>query len=94
MATVYFADTFYWIALIHPKDAWHGRVVAWTASHASSHLTTTTEVLTEALNWFAARGPAGRVLAFTSVRIICAGGCVDPGTPADHGRLRRGADAL
>ncbi len=43
MAAVYFADTFYWIALIHPKDAWHGRVVAWAASHSSAHLTTTTK---------------------------------------------------
>lgn len=23
MPGVYFADTFYWIALAHPKDAWH-----------------------------------------------------------------------
>lgn len=70
MAAVYFADTFYWIALIHPKDAWHGRVVAWEARHASAHLAPTTEVLIEVLNWFAARGPAGRILASTSVRTI------------------------
>jgi predicted nucleic acid-binding protein len=85
MAAVYFADTFYWIALIHPKDAWHGRVVAWEASHASAHLTTTTEVFIEVLNWFAARGPAGRILASASVRTIRADPSIQvlPPTAAD-----------
>jgi predicted nucleic acid-binding protein len=70
MVALYFADTFYWIALIHPKDAWHAPVLAWTAGHASAQLVTTNEVLTEVLNWFAARGPAGRVLASTAVRAV------------------------
>lgn len=70
MAGRYFADTFYWIALIHPKDAWHARVLAWATEHASAQLVTTSEVLTEVLNWFAARGPAGRGLAGTAVRAI------------------------
>ncbi|MHB1424326.1 MAG: type II toxin-antitoxin system VapC family toxin [Gemmataceae bacterium] len=70
MGSRYFADTFYWIALIHPKDAWHGRVVAWATGHASAPLITTTEVLAEVLNWFAARGPAGRVLASSAVHTI------------------------
>lgn len=85
MAAVYFADTFYWIALIHPKDAWHGRVVVWEASHASVQLTTTTEVLIEVLNWFAARGRSGRILASTSIRTIRADPSIQvlPPTTAD-----------
>ena len=70
MGARYFADTFYWIALVHPKDAWHGRVIAWAASHPSAHLVTTTEVLSEVLNWFATKGPAGRALASAAVRTI------------------------
>jgi predicted nucleic acid-binding protein len=68
MGGVYFADTFYWIALIHPKDAWHGQVVAWEHTHPRARLVTAEEVLVEVLNWFAARGPAGRSLAAAAVR--------------------------
>lgn len=32
----YFADAFYWIALVHPKDARHRRVHAWAAANATS----------------------------------------------------------
>jgi predicted nucleic acid-binding protein len=70
MGPRYFADTFYWIALIHPKDAWHRHVHAWAAGHASAQLVTTAEILAEVLTWFAARGPAGRALATTAVRAI------------------------
>ena len=85
MGTAYFADTFYWIALIHPKDAWHVRVLAWAAGRASIQLVTTTEVLTEVLNWFAARGPAGRLLASTAIRAIRADASIQvlPPTAAD-----------
>jgi uncharacterized protein len=70
MLSPYFADTFYWIALIHPKDAWHGRVAAWAGSHPSARLVATTEVLVEVPNWFATKGLAGRTLASTAVRTI------------------------
>jgi predicted nucleic acid-binding protein len=56
--------------LIHPKDAWHDRVVRWGRSHPAAQLVTTEEVLTEVLSWFAAKGPAGRVLAVKAVRMI------------------------
>ncbi|GEM_PF-3674949 len=36
MGDVYFADTFYWVALANPKDAWHSRVVAWERAHPSA----------------------------------------------------------
>lgn len=60
MAAIRFADTFWWIALGNPKDAWHGRVIAWEAIHRNTHLVTTEEILSEFLTWFAGCGPAGR----------------------------------
>jgi hypothetical protein len=33
MSGVYFADTFYWVALANPRDAWHARVVAWERAY-------------------------------------------------------------
>ncbi|HET6879953.1 MAG TPA: hypothetical protein VFI31_07350 [Pirellulales bacterium] len=70
MAAVYFADTFWWIALGNPTDAWHARVIAWQASHPNARFVTTEEILSEVLTWFAASGPAGRALASTMVRDI------------------------
>jgi uncharacterized protein len=55
MAGEYFADAFYWIASIHVKDQWHGRVLTWSRSHPQARLITTEEVLTEVLNWLQAR---------------------------------------
>ena len=40
-----FADTFYWIALFSPTDAWHERVLAFSQSVGPCHLYTTEEVL-------------------------------------------------
>jgi hypothetical protein len=68
MAGTYFADAFYWIALAHRMDSWHGRVVAWANAHPSVQLVTTEEVLIEVLNWFAGRGPVGRATAAGAVR--------------------------
>ena len=70
MAAVYFADTFWWIALGNPKDAWHARAIAWQASRPNARFVTTEEILSEVLTWFAARGPAGRALASAMVRDI------------------------
>jgi uncharacterized protein len=63
MPGVYFADTFYWIALAHPRDAFHARVVAWQRLNAGATLITTEEVLTEVLNWFAGLGQVARFSA-------------------------------
>ena len=68
MAAVYFADTFWWIALGNPKDAWHARVMAWAAAHPNARFVTTEEILSELLTWFAGTGPPGRALASTMVR--------------------------
>jgi predicted nucleic acid-binding protein len=76
MAAVYFADTFWWIAVGNPKDAWHVRVLAWEAAHPNVRFVTTEEILSELLTWFAGTGSAGRAHASATVRGILA----DPAT--------------
>jgi predicted nucleic acid-binding protein len=44
-----FADTFYWVALIHRKDASNQAALDWSRGAASVFVFTTEEVLTEAL---------------------------------------------
>ena len=55
-----FADTFYWIALLSPGDAFHARVTAFGGTLGAARLVTTDEVLTEVLNWFSGGGPRWR----------------------------------
>lgn len=50
------ADTFYWIALINPKDDWHNRVVNVTRNLQQVKIVTTDEVLTEVLNFLSTYG--------------------------------------
>ncbi len=76
MPAVYFADSFWWIALANPKDAWHAPVVAWEAAHRDARFVTTEEILSELLTWFAGTGPAGRAHASAAVR----GAIADPST--------------
>ncbi|MBW4608310.1 MAG: PIN domain-containing protein [Hassallia sp. WJT32-NPBG1] len=47
-----FADTFYWAALLNPRDEWHIRVISFSKNLSSVSLVTTDEVLTEFLNFF------------------------------------------
>lgn len=47
-----FADTFYWTALLNPRDEWHIRVISFSKNLISVRLVTTDEVLTEFLNFF------------------------------------------
>jgi predicted nucleic acid-binding protein len=70
MAGLYFVDSFYWIALGNPKDAFHGRALSWERSHYDATLVTTEEVLAEVLTWFAATGPSGRRIAAKTARDI------------------------
>jgi len=55
-----FADTFYWIALLFPRDAFHVAVVSFSRTLGSVRLVTTDEVLTEVLSHFASLGPYWR----------------------------------
>jgi len=47
--SLFFADTFYWIALTNPKDSAHKKVLQFTAKLAARSVITTDEVLTEFL---------------------------------------------
>ena len=56
MPRTLFADTFYWIALIFPRDAFHAAVVSFSRTLGSVRVVTTDEVLTEVLSHFAGLG--------------------------------------
>ena len=63
-----FADTFFWLALLNPRDAAHGRARALNRALASSGLVTTVEVLTEMLATMSGGGPYWRGMAVRVVR--------------------------
>jgi predicted nucleic acid-binding protein len=65
-----FADTFYWIALLHRREAWHGRVVALSRTLATRPLLTTEWVLAEFLAFYSAGGPVTRQRAAAKTRQI------------------------
>jgi predicted nucleic acid-binding protein len=58
--TSFFADTFYWNALIFPRDNFHKAVSAFSKSLHAVRLVTTDEVLGEVLNHFSGLGPYWR----------------------------------
>jgi predicted nucleic acid-binding protein len=62
-----FADTFYWVALLNPRDAFHSRVTSFNSSLGMARVVTTDEVLTEVLNWYSRFGPRWRGEAVTLV---------------------------
>ncbi len=57
---ILFADSFYWVALLNPGDAFHARVVSFHGNLGVVSFVTTDEVLTETLNWFSRAGPFWR----------------------------------
>src|SRR5437588_12882210 len=63
-----FADTFYWIALIDPRDAVHAAAHAYSGSLGPVGLVTTEEVFDEVLTFFAGTGPFWRGKAAAMVR--------------------------
>ena len=80
-----FADTFYWVALLNPRDSFHAAVTSFASGLASARLVTTDEVLTEVLNWFCRGGPRWRGEAATLVHDLRSDPDVDvlPQTRAD-----------
>ena len=65
-----FADTFYWVAVMSPRDPFHARVMSWGRNLGTLRLVTTDEVLTEVLNWFFGAGPYWRSKTATFVRDV------------------------
>jgi len=55
-----FADSFYWIALANPVDAWHSAATKFSETNPGGVLITTDEVLSEFLNYFSAAGERKR----------------------------------
>jgi predicted nucleic acid-binding protein len=84
-ARTLFADTFYWIALIDPRDAFHGAVLALSGTLGTARLVTTDEVLAEVLPFFSPSGALWRSKAATLVRRTRSNPDVDvlPQTRAD-----------
>lgn len=73
-----FADSFYWVALIHRKDASNRAALEWSRKTASVLICTTEEVLTEVLAFCSSdeglRADATkivrRILSAPSVRVV------------------------
>jgi uncharacterized protein len=65
-----FADTFYWVAVMSPRDPFHARVMSWGRNLGTLRLVTTDEVLTEVLNWFSGAGSYWRGKTATFVRNV------------------------
>src|SRR5690606_35029833 len=51
-----FIDTSHLVALINPKDQWHGRAAAAESAYIDHDLTLTEDVLIELLNFFSEQG--------------------------------------
>lgn len=65
---ILFADTFYWAALLNPRDAWHARVRDFNRrSLLAAQIVTTDEVLVEFLNFFTKFEPRVKVGAVQRV---------------------------
>ncbi len=67
---LFFADTAYWIALLHKGDSHHSIALALSRDLDEASIVTTDEVLAEVLNYFSKRGPTSRRIAHRSVRRI------------------------
>lgn len=69
-----FADTFYWAALLDPRDNWHLEAKLAKANLFNTRLATTETVLIELLNYFSEFGAEMRKIVTDTVRDIM----VDP----------------
>lgn len=66
-----FADTFYWAALINPRDQWHEKAVGLRESIGSGvRIVTTETVLIELMNYFCEFGDEMRRVVVEDVRDI------------------------
>ena len=62
-----FGDTFYWLALLNPRDAFHTAVMAYSVTLGTARVVTTDEVFTEVLNYWSDAGPYWRGRAAAQV---------------------------
>src|ERR1700730_5668140 len=80
-----FADAFYWVPLLNPRDAFHTAVMSFSRRLTAARVVTTDEVFTEALNYWSGAGPYWRGLAAAQVRDLRNDSAIDvlPQTRAD-----------
>lgn len=74
---VVFVDTHYWLAMINPRDQWHGLALAASGAVAAAELVTTDAVLTEVLNYFSGEGELLRMAGIRNVQAILANSRVE-----------------
>jgi uncharacterized protein len=65
-----FADTFYWVALINPRDNWYNDVLKVSNSLKQVQIVTTEEVLIEVLTFYSESGMQMRRRTITFVDSI------------------------
>ena len=68
-----FADTFYWAALLNPKDQWHEAAKDAQRKLGQVRVATTETVLIELLNFFSEYGAEMRQTVVNTVRDILVG---------------------
>jgi len=68
MPPVLFADTFSWIALLDPRDAFHAAVLSFSGNLGTARVVTTDEVFAEVLSYFSGMGPFWRGKAAELIR--------------------------
>jgi predicted nucleic acid-binding protein len=65
-----FADTFYWTALLNPKDQWHSSAKEIQPKIANAQIVTTETILIELLNFYSEYGAEMRQNVVDTVRDI------------------------
>jgi predicted nucleic acid-binding protein len=80
-----FADSFYWVALLNHRDAFHAAVMAYSRTLGTTRVVTTDEVFAEVLNHYSGGGPYWRRRAAMQVHDLRNDLAVDvlPQTRAD-----------
>ena len=68
MIETIFADTFYWVALLSPRDDLHRQAITLTSRLGKTKIITTDEVMVEVLNFLAGHGDRLREQATTTIR--------------------------
>ena len=86
-----FADAVYWIALINPTEQWFRLAHSATENLGEFRLFTTTEVLTETLNFYSEGGHMKRHAASQLIRSILIDSTIQKVEPS-QGRFLDGLD--
>ncbi len=68
MSSLLFVDTWFWVATLNPRDAWHDFARGEAQRRFDDRLVTSEEVLSEVLAYFAEGGAFLREVATTAVR--------------------------